>query len=63
MFEKHPAFPLPADTDLQIWRYMDLGRFVWIEDPRLGIAAEVDLGELLDEVRVATGIGDRPGLR
>lgn len=32
MFEEHPVFKAPDDTNIQIWRYMDLPKYISIID-------------------------------
>ena len=46
MYESHPIFELPADHDMQIWRYMDFTKFVaMLESDSLYFARADCLGD------------------
>src|SRR5690348_3851175 len=40
---QHPAFPQPADPNVTIWRYMDVGKFTDIVNGRRLYMARADL--------------------
>jgi hypothetical protein len=47
--EKHPAFPVPENLDIRIWRYMELYKFKWlIEEERLYMPLVKDLEDSLE---------------
>ncbi len=40
---EHPSFPQPEDPNVNVWRYMDLSKFIWLLSERKLYFSRVDL--------------------